>query len=544
MLITKEVYLNKSQSEAVKINANMTFCLMPRGEGKTSLLAMRLDRLNTVMPRSQILLATDTMERLETTIVPNLTAFLTSEMNLVEDEDFCVFKKPPEHWIKPFIIPRKFDRVISFKDGLAVCCGGLFKDGGFNGFNGQAALIDELKYVNPTRLKSQLFKALRGHFKRYGHLPEYRSVWGFSDKYQGDLRWVLAMRDKQDKQLISAVRTVQEEIFILEQEREDAIVKGLTSTEYKLTRRLVDLNNKVVAVQKELVYVCDPPPFANIEILGEKYYRDARRDCVSLYEYETAILNKDPDKVENSFYADLTEDNYYECERLADVDPTKELIVSFDVNWRIVPMEVLQISKLPGRYAESLNTVASFHALHKREPMDENSEFETYGSFREVCALFNNYFSDHMIEKRLYFVYDATLMGNDPARNSYSEIIRTNLLSLGWIVNDVYIGGAPDQSIRNEKFKDLFQGNSSLAIMLNKNTTTYLQKSINQAGAVTSYSGNRSVTKKDKKTERDLNFPARESTHHSEAWDHPLWAVCIMGLISSEEDVSIGIHLR
>jgi hypothetical protein len=45
----------------------------------------------------------------------------------------------------------------------------------------------------------------------------------------------------------------------------------------------------------DLVYYSDALPYENFENLGEKYFRDQKRD-LSAYEYEVAIENKDPDK--------------------------------------------------------------------------------------------------------------------------------------------------------------------------------------------------------------------------------------------------------
>jgi hypothetical protein len=65
------------------------------------------------MPRSQCLLFSDTYDRLETRIVPNIVGFLTEKMGLIEGVDFVKYKRPPEHWQKPLIPLDKYDRVIS-----------------------------------------------------------------------------------------------------------------------------------------------------------------------------------------------------------------------------------------------------------------------------------------------------------------------------------------------------------------------------------------------------------------------------------------------
>jgi hypothetical protein len=60
-----EVTLHDSQALIQIINANTTYCAWPRGGGKTGGgIGPRFLHLSEVMPRSQVLLVSDTYERL------------------------------------------------------------------------------------------------------------------------------------------------------------------------------------------------------------------------------------------------------------------------------------------------------------------------------------------------------------------------------------------------------------------------------------------------------------------------------------------------
>lgn len=509
-----EINLNKSQAKIHLINANVTHFLGPRATGKTQGgIGPRLLHLSRVMPRSQCVLYSDTFERLESVIVPAITSFLSNEMGIIEDKDFVVFKKPPVNWKKPIVEPRKYDRAISFNSGFVVICGSSHKDGSVNGINAQSAIIDETKFVSKDRIKTQLYKALRGQFKRWGHLPEYRSVWTFSDKYEGDIDWILALRDQQDNRLIQAILTKSIEVMDWKNQLAQMKRSGVSdSTLYRHALKIHEVEFKLNQLRKELVYVCDAEPFENIDILGEKYYRDQKRDCKTEEEYNVAILNQDPGKVEHPYYPNFTEENQYES--MDDIEHDKPLIISMDYNWRIISMEVAQISKLPGCNTASLNTVASIHAV------------EPKAGIPEAVRLFDEMFMMHR-KKKVFYVYDSTATAKDAGRKSLKDIVIKELKLRKWSVKPIYIRDLPDQSVRFHHTADWLDGKGIMPVRVNKYRADPLINSINRTGAITS--GGK--TKKDKRPETDMKIPAENAPHHTEAWDQLLCAVLEKQLI-------------
>ncbi|MBV9989391.1 MAG: hypothetical protein JO301_17055 [Chitinophagaceae bacterium] len=500
--------LNNSQARIHLINSNVMHFLGPRGTGKTQGgIGPRLMHLSSVMPRSQCVLASDTYDRLETVITGGVVSFLTTEMGLVEDQDFVVFKRPPANWIKPIIIPRKFDRAISFNTGFTVMCAGLFKDGSTNGIDAQSAIIDETKWVPESRMKSQLFKALRGQFRRWGRLPEYRSVWTFTDKYDGDIDWILDLRDKQDERLIQAVLT--KAVQINEWRNKLALLvqtQASESTIYRLKAQIIEAERKLNLIRKELVYVCDAQPFENIDILGEKYYRDAKRDCESQEEYDVAILNKDPKKIKHPYYPDFTEANLYD--QMDDIDQNKPLIISMDYNWRIVCVEIAQIGKRRGETFDTLNVVGSAHA---EEPA---------AGIPEAIKNFDELMAGHR-KRMVYYVYDNTAIGRDAGRKPLRDLVINELKAKKWKVKKVYIGSMTDHHSRFHKLQSWLTNRGLMAVMVNRHRADAVINSINRTGAITSAG----KTKKDKKPETDMKIPARNAPHHSEAFDQLLCAV-------------------
>jgi hypothetical protein len=518
MPVTKDVNLNRSQAIIDLVNPNVMHMMAPRANGKTSIIGDRLMKLNKKMPRCQVVLYSDTFERLTTITFPAIQAFLSDQLGLIENVDYVVFKRPPEYFTKPFIIPRKFDKVISFKDGLSVVLGCSFKDGSVNGISAQAALIDETKFVREDRIKSQLFRALRGNFKRYGHLPEYRSVWTFTDKYQGDVRWIIKLREQQDINVINAVMLMQLHVHKLDKEKKKAAAENNRTAYYRLKNEIVTLEQKLNTLRKEMVFVCDAKPFENIDALGEKFYRDQKRDCKSIHEYNIAVLNYDPNKVEHTFYPDLTDRRLYK--HIPDVDTKKSLAIALDYQWRINPLVVGQWGKIMDDGTRTFNIVSSMHVLYP-------------AGLKDVVKLFCNTYLQHPY-KVVDYVYDKTAIGRDPARDSFKKIVIDELYANGWGVNEVYIGEPPEHDIKYEEIRMMLQADGDGSIMINELTNEYLLKSLYQAGTRTGQSGK---TMKDKRDEKNDNFPAEESTDYTDAFDQLLWAGIKLGLL---QDYNVG----
>src|SRR3954447_20338673 len=213
------VPLHDSQALIQLINANVTYCAWPRAGGKTGGgIGPRLQPLSEAMPRAQILLFSDTYERLVDRIVPNIVDFLQNKLKLIEGEDFIKYKKPPESWEQPLIPLDKFDRVISFATGTALCLVSLSVEGSANAFNAQAAIGDEIKFCDEEKIDTEVMPALRGAQKEFAHLSDYLSVWMFTDKYGPKIKWYLRKKKLVNQAAVEIVYTLQMRAIQLQNE--------------------------------------------------------------------------------------------------------------------------------------------------------------------------------------------------------------------------------------------------------------------------------------------------------------------------------------
>jgi hypothetical protein len=509
------VDLLPSQARVQIINANTTYCAYQRGGGKTQgVFGPRIQRLSEVMPRTQCLLATDTYERLEKIVVPNIIFFLESHLGLVENVDFIKFKRPPEHWQKPFIPLDKFDRVISFSSGFCLCLVSLRVEGSANGFNAQSALIDEAKFCDETDINTQVLPALRGLHDKFGHLAEYLSVWMCTDKFGPKIKWYLKKREKVDHKAVEVVYTLQMAIFALHEK-----LKTVTSseTEWRIKKQIIEYEKKANSIRKYMVYFSEMLPYENKPIVSNDFFRMQRRVCKSVMEFEIAILNHDPDKVENCFYPTFTQLNKYTLPDNSDYDATKPFIISFDYNYRIVPIPICQIDKLPNSVYTTVNIIDYVYELYPKGLED---------AIATVC----DRYKDHK-KKVVHYVYDHTAIGRSALKTTYKESVVKSFKLHGWKVVEHHIGQAPDHDDKYPMLRKWYAHNGDMAVRVNTRCEKLIN-SIEQSPAII-VSGK---TQKDKATEKDLNFPADESTHGSDALDTLLWGVFVCGVRPSSND--------
>ncbi|MEX6689309.1 hypothetical protein QTN47_17500 [Danxiaibacter flavus] len=502
------VKLNRSQALIQIINAGTTYCLWPRAGGKTGGgIGPRIQRLSEVMPRSQILLVSDTYERLETRVVPNIINFITDKLGLIEGVDFVKYQKPPDQWTKPLIPLGRFSRVISFATGMALCLVSIKVEGSANAFNAQAMICDETKYCDPKKIDTEVVPALRGAEQHFGHLPEYLSKWFFTDKYldeAGDIKWLLNKRKLVDHEAVEVVYVLQMEIFNMQKELQQ--VEEKSAKYYALKKKIITYEQRANAIRKELIYVSEAQPYENKDVLGDFYYRSQKRNCGRI-EYNVAILNEDPGEILNVFYPTL--DNAHKYKMLNDVDPALPLGIALDYQWRISPMAIGQFGSLPGTHINTLNIVAGVHTLH-----------EDKGGLEATCKAFSDLFATHQ-NKTVYYFYDHTAIGRTGSitNKPFRQIVYDELTFLGWTVIEVYIGKASDHNIRFERFKKVLAQTGEESVMFNDLRAATLLTAMHQAGAITSGG----VTKKDKSKEKNLNYPAEEQTDYTEALDMLLW---------------------
>lgn len=490
------VNLHDSQALIQLVNPNVLYALWQRAGGKTGGgIGPRFVHLNNTMPRSQILLFSDTYDRLRKRIVPNITHFMTEKLGLVEGVDFVKYKRPPEYFEKPLIPLDDYEHVISTSFGTALCLVSLRVEGSANAYNAQAAIGDEVKFCDEASINTEVIPALRGEAKRWGHLPEYLSSWMFTDKFGPHTKWLLQKKKLVDWKAIEAVYAMQMQILQWQAEMQN-FTSSATIAAYQ--KKINDYTQAANNIRKNLIYVSEMKPYENLQTVGERFFRMQKRICTP-YEFNVALLNHDPDKVEQTFYPMFSSQNKYAG--IEDYQSDQPFIVAMDYNFRIAPMPVVQLSKLPGSDYTTINFINALYTLYP-EGMKH--------TIKNFCELYK----DHQC-KEVHYIFDHTAIGRNTLLTTFKDAFVKFFTDEGWTVHEHYIGEAPDHDIKYENFKEWFVNQSDLAIKINRITGEQMIKSIEQSPAIIQ----NNITKKDKRTERDAKFPAEDSTHFSDAFD-------------------------
>lgn len=519
----KETNLNRSQALIHIINANVCYNTWPRAGGKTSGgIGPRILHLSETMPRSQIGLICDTFERIEKSLLPGLEGYWNEELGLLPDIDYVIHKKPPDHWTKPLYVPKKWDHVIAFSTGFIICEISLNVQGSANGFNLQAIIGDEVKYWDELKFKSEVKPAIRGGRKHFGHLPEFQSQWFFSDKLPGkgaDIGWVLRKKDEVNHELVDVVYSLQLLVFEKQQELEQS---NSESTRYRKQQEIDEIEELLRVLRTDLVYYCDALPYENKEVLGEKYFRDQKRDLTK-FEYEVAIENKDPDRAITPYYPTLGEHHYYVSS--TDYNPNKSLIIALDYQFRITPIVTAQFDRLNDSPYTTLNFIHSLHTLY---PDDMEA----------ALKLWADEFESHP-DKIVYYIYDQTAIGRSPHGKTFKDIVYDYLATRGWAVIEVYTGDTPDHDIKFEAIKKWLKVFFDRAIRINKNKNPFLKKALEKTDAVLV----KGKTKKDKSSEKSNKIPPEESTHYPDTFDQIVWGALELDLVPMADDPAMDIKM-
>lgn len=507
-----EVELNRPQIELHYLNPNKAYCLWGRATGKSNgALSPRILHLMDVMPRAQIGMIAPSYTMAEKQILPNVIGFWQNMMGLQEGEDFVIGKKPPEDWEKPILPVFEYKNVISFSSGTAMPTISLEIDAPGNGFNMQAVVGDEAKFYRMPKLKEAL-RAIRGCNKEFGHLAEFQSQWFFTDKYGGDIEWMLAKRNLVNQDLVNAIISIQLQIDKLKNEDPINI------------ERINYLSQLIAKARQQCIYVSEASAEQNRHILGDKFFIDQKQDSTAI-EYNVAINNADPDNAENSFYPDLGEQHFYTTSH-SDVDSNAPLMIACDYQWRISPIVTAQYVQLPGSQTRSLNITYSCHTLHPE-------------GLVEAIDLWCNHYKLHL-NKMVYYLFDKTAVGKSPTVKPFFEVVMERLKFNGWRVIPINMGETPKH---DDKFKMIgrhLRGESKkLPIKINSAINTDLIRSIKLSRAI-KY---RDQTSKDKSDEKNLSKPAVKTTHYSDVFDMILYATLELNLVQSNAACSYSTVL-
>lgn len=415
------------------------------------------------------------------------------------DVHYTFGKVPPENWKRPYTPVLDWKHVIAFPNGTVIHLISLHQQGSANSYSLQWIYGPEAKFFKPDQLRGEVFPILRGHVDKFGDSPWYGAKLFETDKLSPNIHWLLEKKKLHDEELVAAILYYQAEVNELQQR----LTEVSESHAYKIKQEISDNTAVLNALRKECVYYGEASSYDNIANLSPEYFQNMKRSLTE-YEFDIAILNKDPLRVEGGFYPDRKEEHLYMSD--SDEDLYAPLAVSLDYQASISPMIVAQKNDrvIPG--VETLNILNSLYVKHPK-------------GLKDVVQMFHETYKHRPCKEVLYY-FDHTAVGKDSVRLSYHMEVKGFFDALGWRVTLVNIGQAPYHQTKYNSINKFLRGEGKYLVRFHMERASSVLLSMDLSKIKKG-----STFEKDKSTERDDKYPQEKSTHLSDAVDMLLWGV-------------------
>lgn len=485
----KEIYFNKPQLRTQLIGANTTVIVAGRRTGKTDSIASPFVFRNMQrMAGSTGGIVVPTFKHGLTNTIPGLLA-AWRRWGLLPGVHYVVGRKPPKSFKSAIIEPTDYEHVISFYNGSRAIIISQDRPGSSNSLTLSWLLIDEAKFIDFEKLKDETLPANGGIKSYFGKHSFNHSIMILSDMPQTKKgSWFLHYKEKMDAELIRTIEATVYEIWKIKERIRSDKAAGRKSPDY-LRSRLHKLDRQLNQMRSVAVYYQEYSSIENLQLLGENYIKQMKRDLTPLT-FQTSILCKKIGIAKDGFYSSMRESHKYDASNFEyldqvwqnieqshvapttaftsdadrDVNPDAPICIGMDYNANINWIVAGQIS---GR---RLNVIKSFYVKFERK-------------IPELIADFCHYYKGHR-NKTVVFYYDATALGSNYAVNTqdFHWVIKTQFEQQGWRVIDVYLGQPMRHDEKYLLINNAFRGLQNLMPFFNRQNNDDLILAIQTAG--------------------------------------------------------------
>lgn len=503
----KKVYFNDPQRLTQLIGANTTVIVAGRRTGKTDSIAAPFVLRNMQrMEGSTGGIVVPTFKHGLTNTLPGLfTAW--KRWGYVKDLHYVVGKRPPKGFKKPITEPADYEHVITFYNGSVAIIISQDRPGSSNSLTLSWVLVDEAKFIDYQKLKDETLPANGGIKTYFGRHSYNHSLMILSDMPQTQRgSWFLHYREKMDVELIKGIEATVYEIWRQKQRIKEMKRKGQKVPEYlrKELRRLdADLNK----MRSVAVYYKEYSSIENIQLLGENYIRQMKRDLTPLT-FQTSILCQRIGIRKDGFYSSMKEKHKYnasdftyldslgyefeegalDCRADKDLNRMAPICIGMDYNANI---NWIVAAQPDGR---RLNILKSFFVKFERKIPALVEEFCTYYAWHD--------------NKTVIYYYDATALGSNYAVNDqdFHWVVCHEFERHGWTVVDVYLGNPMRHDEKYLLINQAFAGKQRLMPFFNRQNNDDLILAIQTAQVYRGRLGFRKnkTDEKNDETEEDL----------------------------------------
>lgn len=478
---SKKVYFNKPQQEFMFVGAHTSVVVAGRRLGKThGFAAPFILRNSQYMPRSANGIVGTTYQQLLTRTLPGTIQAL-EQFGYKRDLHFFLGHKPPKaaNFPTPYIQPASYNHVMSWYTGAIWNLISQDRPGSSNSLTLDSSLIDEARWINYEKLKTETFPALGGFKGHFSHLPWHHSMLVLSDMPATQKpAWFENYKEKMDEDLINLIKSLVFEIWKLRQEQ-------MKDPSDALANKIKSLRKSLAQFQSIAVYYKEWSSIENLLLLGKKYFDQMKRDLPPLI-FQTSILCRRLRILKDGFYAALNPklhyytafDNSYldslgynfdkakEESSLqdGDVDPLKPISIALDYNANINWLVAGQPDGV------KMKVLKSFYVKYENK-------------LRELVKDFCKYYKHHKAREVIYY-YDNTALGTNYAvgDDDFASTICEEFIKNKWKVTRVHIGNPMKHVDKHRMMHQSLTGIKYLYPVFNKSNNEALLLAMEHTG--------------------------------------------------------------
>lgn len=303
------IYENEAQSKRRTYRCRETYEVAGRGTGKTTDIAEHVKEVSMRIPRSTNVFLGCSVKQLYLKTWPAVVKGLEM-MGMVEGRDFMRQRPPAKlHWPMPLSKPRSWENVTIFPTGAAWYSISMAVRASVNGMTLSSAASDETRYLPFQKIKEELFPALRPELIAKGS-----GLTG--DGFRNTAKYTFGYNKDYNPLYLS-------KFFV----SDPAITQKQAVWEQEEQNQTVDINHEIDLMlaeaeeMPELWHVdgflkrinqlrCQSKIFfrfsslANIEILGEDWFREMRRSLPDIM-YRIQILGQRKGLARDGYYCNF-----------------------------------------------------------------------------------------------------------------------------------------------------------------------------------------------------------------------------------------------
>lgn len=478
-------YFNRPQLLAQLIAARTTVIVAGRRTGKTdSIAAPFVLKMMQRMPGSTGGIVVPTFKHGLTNTLPGLFA-AWNRWGYKKGIHYVVGRRPPKQFAQPITVPECWEQAITFYNGSVAILLSQDRVGAANSLTLSWLLIDEAKFIDPVRLHEETFPAnggIKTHFSRHSFNHAMLILSDMPQSKRGS--WFLEYEKDMDPKIIDAIGAGVYEQWRQHQKIMEMRSKGIEPPEY-LKGHLRRLDREINRLRSVATYYREYSSVENVELLGEQYLRDMKRDLTPLT-FQTSIMCKKIGIARDGFYSSMKEGHKYnasdfeyldnlgfdflpdslDCRADRDLNRYAPICIGMDYNANINWI----VAGQPDEHTGRLNVLKSFYVKYERK-------------IPALVADFCQYYSAHQ-NKTVVFYYDSTALGSNYAVNAidFRYTIIEAFRSHGWDVAPIPLGSPMKHDEKYNLINRGFAGLNRLTPYFNRQNNDDLILAIQSAG--------------------------------------------------------------